>query len=191
MPRSRNGGIHVGAACYAQMKHALLAAFLLTSILPLSAQSVAGATEKVVEIVTATSPMRTTEASEVFAVSAALVESSVALFADGTARSTHQLGTFHSRIELKGISFSEIVKTPLSEADKVKGVSRRYIARIKCTAHRIWDGPMVSWSEWRSGSYGFFPSAVIVEEIDGALRARANRIADFTPGIDESLASAN
>ena len=169
------------------MKHALLFIALLATALPLSAQSEgtapAGATA-------AANTMRQTEEKEVLAASAALLASSVDLREDGSARTTHQVGQFSNRIELMGLGIAEIVKTPVSQADLQKGISRRYVARITCKAHRIWDGPMVAWSEWRENGYGFFPSAVVVEEINGALSAHAKRIHDFSPGIDSSMAAA-
>jgi len=168
------------------MKHALL--LLFAAVLPLAAQSPAPETTQV-EAITATTPMRAQEANEVLAASSALIEASVNLRADGSARTTHKIGDFETRIEIKGLSVREIVKTPLTEQDRAAGVARRYIARLQCEAHRIWDGPMISWSEWRDKSYGFFPSSIVVEEIDGTLKARATRIADFSPGIDATMAS--
>jgi hypothetical protein len=172
------------------MKHALL--LFIAAVLPLSAQTTQteSATAPQVDVITATTPMRAIEASEVLAASSALIGASVDLRADGSARTTHKIGEFETRIEIKGLSVREIVKAPLTEQDRQAGVSRRYIARLQCEAHRIWDAPMISWSEWRASGYGFFPSSVIVEEVDGTLKARATRIADFSPGIDAIMASA-
>lgn len=169
------------------MKHALLSIALLATALPLPGQE-----EKTtpVEAVTATSSMRVSEQKEVIATSSALLVTSVDLRDDGTARTTHQIGKFSTRIELIGLGIAEIEKTPVSQADRQKGISRRYVARIACKAHRIWDGPMVTWSEWRENSYGFFPSSIIVEEINGALSAHAKRLANFSPGIDSTMTAA-
>jgi len=170
------------------MKFALLLLTVLAPVLPLSAQTPGGTQEIVV--VTATSPMILAEQKEVLAASSALIAASVDLRADGTARTTHHIGTFTTRIELTGLAISEIVKTPVTRADAEKGIVRRYVARLACRSHRIWDGPMASWSEWRREGYGFFPSSVVVEEVGGALRARATRICDFSPGIDSTMAAA-
>lgn len=175
------------------MKFALLLIF--TAVLPLSAQvetnAQASATTPKADLITitASTPMRASEASEVLAASSALIEASVDLRADGSARTTHKIGGFETRIEIKGLSVREIVKAPLSEQDRQAGISRRYVASLQCEAHRIWDAPMISWSEWRASGYGFFPATIIVEEVGGAMKARATRIADFSPGIDATMAS--
>lgn len=169
------------------MKHALLFIALLTTALPLSAQAAETAPA---EAITATDTMRQTEEKEVLAASTALLAASVDLREDGSARTTHQVGQFSNRIELMGLGISEIVKIPVSQADHQKGISRRYLARITCKAHRIWDGPMIAWSEWRENGYGFFPSSVVVEEINGTLSAHAKRLTDFSPGIDSSMTAA-
>lgn len=173
------------------MNHALL--LLFTAVLPLSAQTTTNNNDPVTapqaDVITATTPMRATEANEVLAASSALIEASVDLHADGRARTTHKIGDFETRIEIKGLSVREIVKAPLTEQDRKAGISRRYIAKLQCEAHRIWDAPLLTWSEWRANGYGFFPSSVIVEEINGAMKARATRIADFSPCTDVSMAA--
>ncbi|WP_035615901.1 hypothetical protein [Haloferula sp. BvORR071] len=170
------------------MKPALF--LLFTAILPLTAQTQVPAGPEVAEAITATTPMRATEAEEVLAVSSEFIKASVAFRPDGCARTTHRIGDFHTRIEFKGLSVREIVKAPLSDTDRQAGISRRYFAHLQCEAHRIWDAPMIAWSEWHQSAYGFFPHSIIVEEIGGALKARANRIADFSPGIDASVSEA-
>lgn len=166
------------------MKQALL---LLALALPLSAQVGKAAPAAPVEVIDAASTMRLSEQKEVLAASIALLGASLDFRGDGTARTTHQVGNFSTRIELMGLTVSQIVKASVSTEDRQKGISRRYIAYLTCKAHRLWDGPMVSWSEWRDKGYGFFPSSLIVEEIDGALTARAKRIEDFSPGIDSEM----
>jgi hypothetical protein len=176
------------------MKLAYTLLTFIAAVLPLSAQtntttiSLAAATAPQVDAITDTTPMRVQEASEVLAASSALIQGSVDMRTDGSARTTHKIGGFETRIEIKGLSVHEIVKASLTEQDRAAGITRRYVAHLQCEAHRIWDGPMASWSEWRSSSYGFFPTSIIVEEIAGTLKARANRIADFSPGLDATVA---
>ena len=157
------------------MKRAFVTALFL-SILPLAAQETTEATG-----------MRMTEQREVTSASTALLAASMDLRPDGTARTTHQVGSFSTRIELKGLTVHEIVKLPVTEADAAKGLTRRYQAKLTCQAHRIWDGPMVAWSEWRENGYGFFPSTLVIEDVHGTLQASAKRIQDFSPGIDGAI----
>jgi len=157
------------------MKRAFVTALFL-SILPLAAQETA-----------TVAGIHMTEQREVTSASTALLTASMDVRQDGTARTTHQVGSFITRIELKGLTVHEIVKQPLTEADAAKGITRRYHAKLKCEAHRIWDGPMVAWSEWRENGYGFFPSTIVVEEVNGNLQATAKRIQDFSPGIDGAI----
>ena len=75
---------------------------------------------------------------------------------------------------------------PLTDTERQAGVTRSYHAKVSCQSHRIWDGPLVTWSEWRNSGYGFFPSTIVVQEINGELVASAKRIESFSPGIDGS-----
>lgn len=157
------------------MKPALLAAILLT-VLPAAAQQAAPE-----------APLGRFEQNDVIKAGNALLAASMDLRADGSARTTHQIGTFSSRIEMKGLAIRDIVRAPLTAADAERGVSRRFHASLACQAHRIWDGPQVAWSEWRESSYGFFPTVLVIEEIHGKLVASAKRIEHFTPGIDGAM----
>ena len=161
------------------MKRAFVTALFL-AILPLAAQDATEATS-----------MHLTEQREVTSASTALLTSSIDFRPDGTARTTHQVGNFSTRVEFKGLTVHEIVKLPVTEADAAKGITRRYQAKLTCQAHRIWDGPMVAWSEWRENGYGFFPSTIIVEEVNGTLQASAKRIQDFSPGIDGAMTASS
>jgi hypothetical protein len=156
------------------MKHALIAA-LLFSVLPAAAQMANGPTA---------TPLATTEHQEVLAVSNTLIAQSMDLRPDGSARTTHQVGEFSTRVELKGLAIRAIQKMPLTDAERQAGVTRSYQAKVSCQSHRIWDGPLVAWSEWRNSGYGFFPSTIVVQEINGELVASAKRIESFSPGID-------
>lgn len=159
------------------MKRALLTALFLTA-LPLPAQQPAD-----------TAPLLRREKSKVVSATAALLSGAMDLRKDGTARTTHQIGNFFTRIELRGLTIGEIVKLPVTAEDTAKGVTRRFEAKLSCTAHRLWDGPMVSWSEWRENGYGFLPASILVEEVFGTLQASAPRLRQFSPGIDGAMAA--
>ena len=157
------------------MKHALLSALFL-SVLPLAA-----------ETSSTTLPIRMDEQREVMGTGNALLAGTMDLRKDGSARTTHRIGGFSTRIEFKGLAIREIVKLPVGADDAAKGITRRYHARLACKSHRIWDAPMVSWSEWRDSAYGFFPTTLVIEDVNGSLQATAKRIRDFSPGIDGAM----
>jgi hypothetical protein len=157
------------------MKTALLAVLLL-AVLPVAAQATP-----------ADAPLTRSEHNEVIKAGNALLAASMDLRPDGSARTTHQIGGFSNRIEMRGLAIRDIVRSPLAAADAARGVSRRYHATLVCQAHRIWDGPQVAWSDWRESSYGFFPTVLVIEEIRGTLVASARRIDHFTPGIDGAI----
>lgn len=138
-------------------------------------------------VITVAPALRSLETEQVLELSQSLIGASVALSEDGIGRATHHLGGFETAIELDGLMVREIVAAPLSGEDRAKGITRRYLAHVSYKTHRVWDEPMCAWTEWREKGYGFFPSEVIVEEIGGTMTARANRIADFAPGIDSGL----
>lgn len=157
------------------MKTALLAVLMLAA-LPAAAQATAAET-----------PLTRSEHNEVIKAGNRLLAASMDLRPDGSARTTHQIGAFSNRIEMRGLAIRDIVRSPLAAADQARGVTRRYHATLVCQAHRIWDGPQVAWSEWRESSYGFFPGVLVIEEIGGTLVASAKRIDHFTPGIDGAI----
>ena len=134
-------------------------------------------------------PLLPAEQKEVLAAGSALIGARVELRGDGTAHTTHRIGKFSARIELVGLAFSRITRSPLNERDRQRGIARRYIASVTCESHRIWDEPLSSWSPWKQDNYGFFPSTIIVEEIRGKLVPRATRISDFSPGLGELAAT--
>jgi hypothetical protein len=138
-------------------------------------------------VITSSPILNCLETEAVLAASKKLLGASLAMDDNDIARSVHHLGGFETAIELKGLTIREIVAVSLSDEDRAGGVTRRYFAHVSYKSHRVWDEPMRAWTEWRETGYGFFPSQVVVEEIDGALSARANRIADFVPGIETGL----
>ena len=138
-------------------------------------------------VITASTAVYSLETEQVLELSQTLIGASVDLGEDGIGRATHHLGGFETPLELRGLTVREIVSAPLTEEDRANGITRRYLARVSYKSHRVWDEPMRTWTEWRERGYGFFPSEVVVEEIDGALTARASRIADFVRGIESGL----
>jgi hypothetical protein len=167
------------------MNHALFTALNFSVIASSSSAVVAKRSTDVV--ITAGTAVYSLETEQVLELSQTLIGASVDLSEDGIGRATHHLGGFETAIELKGLMVREIVSAPLTEQDRANGITRRYLAHVSYKSHRVWDEPMCAWTEWREMGYGFFPSEVVVEEIDGALTARANRIADFVPGIESGL----
>ena len=157
------------------MRHALFAA-LFCLIIPGSAQ-------------TEPTPLNNNELKEVQEATSALLTQSICLLADGSARTTHQIGDFAVRVELKGLKIAEVLKAPISKEEESQGITRRYLAKMSCQSHRIWDGPLVKWSEWKRSHYGFLPSTVIVEEVNGKMVAKARLISQFSRGVDEQIAS--
>lgn len=156
----------------------LLSAIFLSGLFPAAAQD---------RPAPADLPRMSPELKEVLDAGVALISAAVDIRPDGSARTTHEIGSFSTRIEFRDLMVREVVKLPLDEAEKEQGVTRRYEARLGCTAHRIWDGPMATWSAWRRDHYGFFPTTIVIEEIGGKLQARARRIDDFSPGIDGAM----
>jgi hypothetical protein len=169
------------------MNHALFTALNFSVIASSSSSAVVPVKRSTDVVITAATAACSLETEQVLGLSRTLIGASVDLSEDGIGRATHHLGGFETAIELKGLMVREIVSAPLTEEDQAQGITRRYLAQVSHKSHRVWDEPMRAWSEWREMGYGFFPSEVVVEEIDGALTARANRIADFVPGIESGL----
>jgi hypothetical protein len=133
------------------------------------------------------SPISAAEQKEVIAATATLLAKHVNFRPDGTASSTYN-GTSAWPVEWRRLVVSSISKQPVSDADRLNGVTRRYYAGISCDACRDWKPRATGWSEWRQIGFILFPSAIVVEEKNGVLTARGNtQLPNFAPGPGPSI----
>lgn len=132
-------------------------------------------------------PISAKEKSEVLTATATLLVRHVTFRPDGTASSTYQ-GKSQWPVEWQKLVVRSITKQAVSDADRLNGVTRSYLASIGCDACRDWKPDTTAWSEWRRTGFMYFPSVITVEEKNGVLTARGNaQLPSFSPGSGPSL----
>lgn len=94
--------------------------------------------------------------------------------ADGGAKTLHRVGKDETWVEWKNLRIAAVIDGGVSNADLVRGVTRRYYCEIKCDAHRIWNPDTISWSVWTPGGYEPFPWRVEVAWEGGVWVARVD-----------------
>ncbi|WP_265594413.1 hypothetical protein [Haloferula sp. BvORR071] len=132
-------------------------------------------------------PLSAPEKTEVLTATATLLVKHVTFRPDGTASSTYY-GKSQWPVEWRKLVVRSITKQSVSDADRLNGVTRSYLAGLSCDASRDWKPDTTAWSEWHATGFLYFPSAIIVEEKNGVLTAKGNaQLPNFSPGPGPSL----
>lgn len=127
-------------------------------------------------------PVPDAEKRVVLGICARLLERSVTFRPDGTASTVDRTAGGNVHMEWRQLGVRTITRESISAADRANGITRRYHVGLSCEASRRWDAKTNTWGAWRDGGSVFFPSTIVVEEIDGEIKARAPRIENFVPG---------
>lgn len=127
-------------------------------------------------------PIPQAEQKQVTTLAAELLAKHVTIRPDGSASAVYQRsGNWY--VEWRGFTIRRVDRAPVSDADRLNGITKRYHVVIGAEAHRDWPPKGQGWSEWRSGGFILFPSAIVVEETNGTWRATGNsRLPVFMPG---------
>lgn len=164
----------------------------LLSLLLASVASAQTNVQKVLEqglkgAVATLTPVSAAEQQEVLTATAALLAKHVKFRPDGTASSTYH-GSSQWPVEWRKLVVRSILKQRVTDADRLNGITRRYHTGLGFEACRDWRAKSSAWSEWRTTGFLYFPSAIIVEEKNGALTARGNdQLPKFSPGPGPSI----
>lgn len=90
--------------------------------------------------------------------------------------------------EWKRLAVRSITAHPVTEADRLNGVSKRYLVGFSCDAHRSWDSKTNAWGQWYPINNVLFPSAIYVEWKGGKWAAvESDQIKYFIPGPGPSI----
>ncbi|WP_193215130.1 hypothetical protein [Luteolibacter marinus] len=118
---------------------------------------------------------------------ATLLSKHITFRPDGTASSTYNNGSPWP-VEWRKLVVHRISRQLVTEADRLNGVTRRYLASLRCDAHRQWKPKTTAWTGWQPSGFLFFPSAIIIEEKNGNWSARGNaELPKFSPGPGPSI----
>ena len=102
---------------------------------------------------------------------------------DGTASSYYTTGGSRRPTEWKNFVVGRISAQAVTEADRLNGISKRYLVRFRCDAHRTWDIKTNMWGQWNPIGNVTFPSAISFGWKNGAwTAAESPQLKFFTPG---------
>lgn len=93
--------------------------------------------------------------------------------------------TFSGRqqVEWKRLAVRSVTAQPVTEADRLNGISKRYLVSLSCEAHRSWDAKTNGWGQWYPINNVLFPSAINVEWKGGKwVAVESDMIKHFIPG---------
>ncbi len=134
-------------------------------------------------------PVPKSDQSALLTATAELLAKHVTFRPDGTASS---ICTFSHRqhVEWQKLVVKHISLQSLNEADRLNGITKRYLVSLSCDAHRIWDNKTSTWSKWNSTGHLFFPSALIFDWNGTRWTAKpSHMLKHFQPGPGPSIAA--
>ena len=128
-------------------------------------------------------PVPAQEQAAVLKATEELLAKHVTFRPDGTASAFCTSSSGRRQAEWKQFVVHSITAQPITEADRLNGVTKRYLASLSCDAHRTWDTAKNAWGQWYPIGNVIFPSGIYVEWKGGKwVAAESDMIKYFTPG---------
>lgn len=167
--------------------------FLFASTLALSAQS---NLEKILsqalkQAATGLKPVPASDRKIVVSEVANLLKKHVTFRPDGTSSSfSTATGTTRQSLEWKNLHITTISEVAITEADRLNGVEKRYLAVLGCDATRRWDPKSNAWTSWVPTGHLLFPTGIKVERNKGKVSASGGSyLPKFSPGPGPSISN--
>lgn len=128
----------------------------------------------------------------------ALLDATTALLAkhitfrpDGSASSFYTMSG-RLPVEWQKFTITHITVQAVNEADRLNGISSRYLVAFGCVAHRCWDTKANTWGQWYNIGNVTFPSAIRFEWKNGAWTTdESTQLKHFIPGPGPSILKRN
>lgn len=132
-------------------------------------------------------PVAETDQKAILSATAEVLAKHVTFRPDGTASSVcAKVGKQH--VEWRRLVVRSITKQPVTDADRLNGVTSRFMVGLSCDAHRTFDSKTSRWGEWRNSGYILFPSGLEFEWKKGGWVLKSESLEGFTPGQGPSIA---
>lgn len=163
---------------------------LLIALSSASAQTDAGKllTEGLKQAVASLAPVPEKDKADVLAATTGLLAKHITLRADGSASAYHTMSSTRRTVEWRKFVVTQILAQTVTEADRLNGITKRYLVAFGSEAHRTWDTKTNTWGQWRPNGTVTFPAAVSFEWKDGAWAAHESaQLKFFVPGPGESI----
>ena len=97
------------------------------------------------------------------------------------ARAVHRNGQTETLVEWQTLRVAGLHDVGVKAADRKRGISRRYLCKVRAMHHRVRSANENTWSGWRTGSHPDFPNLVEVIRENGRWRAVINGRTNFSP----------
>lgn len=134
-------------------------------------------------------PVNQEDRRDLLTATAILLSKHVTFRPDGTASSFHWSGTTRRTTEWKRLVVTRITAQSVTEADRLNGITRRFLVGFGCDAHRTWNTKANRWGQWYNTGNPHFPSALAFEWKNNSWTASgAERLKSFSPGPGPSIA---
>lgn len=165
-------------------------ASLLIAISSASAQTDASKllAEGLKQAVAGLAPVPEADKTAVLAATTSLLAKHITLRADGSASAYYTMSSTRRPVEWRKFVVSRIHAQPVTQADRLNGITKRYLVAFGSEAHRKWDTKTNTWGAWLPNGTVTFPAAVAFEWKGGAWVARESaQLKFFVPGPGESV----
>jgi hypothetical protein len=132
-------------------------------------------------------PVPAKDKADVLDATATLLAKHVTFRPDGIA-SAYYTESGRRPVEWKNFIIAHISAQAVTEADRLNGISKRYLVGFGCDAHRSWDTKSNTWGQWYPIGNVTFPSATSFEWKNEAWTAAESfQLKFFTPGPGPSI----
>lgn len=163
---------------------------LMLSVLGVQAQSNLDAilTQGLKQAVAGITPVPERDRQVVISQTAALLEKHVTFRPDGTSSSFYTMKGNRQSVEWQKLRIKSIVSMALTNADRLNGIEKRYLAILASDGTREWDRATNRWSAWRPIGHLLFPTGITVEWKQGQVLAKGSQfLPNFSPGPGPSI----
>ncbi|MEM1085709.1 MAG: hypothetical protein AAGI48_16495 [Verrucomicrobiota bacterium] len=130
------------------------------------------------------SNLTTIEKTKVLAAASRMLDDAIAFKGDGTARSVYRRNGQRILLEWRGLVVRQLIHGSVAIEEREAGVTRRFYAQLHAQAYRSSTSGGQNWTAWQSQRCQFFPSHILIEEVDGKFKISAPGLAYFTPTPD-------
>ncbi|MEP4076669.1 hypothetical protein [Haloferula sp.] len=163
------------------MKHSLLQLPIIAALLMLPASA---AEEKQSDTRPVPSNLTSEEKVRVLSTASRLLDDAIAYKGDGTATTIYRSNGRRMLLEMRGLVVRQLIHGSVAIEEREAGVTRRFYAQLHAKAFRTSVSGGKNWTTWQNTSCPFFPSHILVEEVDGKLTLSVPALAKFTPTPD-------
>ncbi len=167
------------------MNRPILLSLLILPVLPIVvSDDIASEVRQKVDATTQVLPpvVHSGAKTEVLQAASELLNNTVNFRNDGVAVTNYRRGEIRSVLEFRDLTVRQIIHGSVSPTDLERGITRRLYAQLGYSSYRSCSPGKSPWSGWQTTFCSYFPSHIVIEEIDGELRTSAERITHFTPG---------